>query len=112
MVIQAREDFKEISRRWPGVLITWSATVPRCTWWATLSVSQADCARRNANREIRKALVSGLGQYVAHLKSWEDEIHFYRNDGVHLSEEGMDFFISDLQQGLRSALGLSVGASA
>lgn len=32
LIIQAKEDFAEIQRQWPGVLIVWLAMVPRRVW--------------------------------------------------------------------------------
>lgn len=103
LVIQAKDDFQEISRRWPGTLIVWSAIIPRHTWRATLSVGQADRAWRNANRELRKALVSELGQYISHPELRAEELRLYCDDGVHLSEEGLDIFF------IRSAARVEVG---
>lgn len=82
LVIQARDNFKFILEKWPGVLILWSAMVPWHTWRATLDVGQADRVRYNINREIRNALVSGLGQYTMHPEIQADELRLNHSDGV------------------------------
>lgn len=64
-----------------------------------------DPARHNANCEIKHDLENGLGSYLLyrleHLLVWRD--------GVQLSGEDMNIFLADPHQGLREALGLSVG---
>lgn len=77
LAIQTRNDFQFILNRWPGVFIGWSVMVPQRTWWATLDVGQADRTQHNANREIRKALVNGLGQYIIHPEIRVEELWLY-----------------------------------
>lgn len=109
LVLQVTDDLHLISQRWPGVVIVWSAMIPRRAWGGASNVCAMDRARRGANREIRRVLQEGLGLYVPHPKirmRYAKSLHLYRDDGVHLSEEGTDIFLSDLQQGLRAALGI------
>lgn len=74
LVIQVTDDFWFILSRWPGILIIWSAVVLRCTWCATLDVLQADHAWQNTNKEIRNALLNGLGKYLMHPEIQAEEL--------------------------------------
>lgn len=67
---------------------------------------------KNASCEIRRALERSLGQFLLHSEIRVDRPELYRDDGVHLSEVGLDIFLQDLQQGLWEGLGLPVGARA
>lgn len=60
--------------------------------------------RRKVNREMRKAMLGGLGQFLPHLDIWVEFTHLYR-----LPLEGNDIFVRDIQLGLRAALGLPCG---
>lgn len=77
--------------------MAWSGynLVSNDSWWScrvTLNINQADRGHWNANWEIRNALVSGLGKYIAQPDIRVEEMRLYHADGVHLSEEGMDLF--------------------
>lgn len=65
---------------------------------------------KNTNWGIRIALEQGLGFCVPDIHVNRTEL--YQKDGVHLSEEGLDIFLGDLQQGLQKALDLLVGTRA
>lgn len=67
---------------------------------------------RNAKRKLKKALMNRLGHYSPHPAIMAESESFYHQDGVYISEDGVDLFLAILQQGLREALGVLVGASA
>lgn len=112
LVLQVVEDLQVIKAKWPGTWVIWSAIVPRLSWRNALEPRVMNKARKNANREIKRALLGGLGQYLPHPELRLERPDLYRSDGVHLADEGLDIFIQDLQQGLRHSLGLQVGANA
>ncbi|XP_015268388.1 PREDICTED: dual specificity protein phosphatase 12 isoform X1 [Gekko japonicus] len=111
LALQAKADLELIRSRWPGVQIVWSAMLPRHVWQGVGDPRCLDRARRKVNRELRNALVGGLGQYLPHPEIRIDVVDLYREDGVLLSDKGNDIFLADLQQGLRAALGCPVDAS-
>lgn len=69
-----------------------------------------DKACINGNRETKRAWNAGLGQFLLHSEIGLDKPELYRDDGVHLSEKGLDVFLQDLQQGLQEGFGLLVKA--
>ncbi|XP_054830943.1 uncharacterized protein LOC129326671 [Eublepharis macularius] len=103
--LQAKWDLREILRRWPDVLIMWSAMLPRRVWREARDRRAIERARMKANRAIQKALGDGLGVYLPHPRIRAEVAGLYRKDGVHLSEAGNQIFLNDLRQGLRLALG-------
>lgn len=112
LVLQVLADLQVIRQRWPGTRIIWSAIVPRFEWRHAWDPRAMHKARRNANREIGRALQRGLGLYLPHPDIGLGYPELYRTDGVHLSEAGLDRFLHNIQQGLAKELGLEVGASA
>lgn len=106
LVMQVLQDLLLIKSRWPGVKILWSAIIPWKTWHYAIDPKAMKGVRRNANREIRRALLGGLGQIIEQPELMADKPDLYRRDGVHFSEVGMDIFLRDIQQGLPLSLGL------
>ncbi|XP_054846595.1 uncharacterized protein LOC129337113 [Eublepharis macularius] len=109
---QARDDFLEIRRRWPGVLIFWSAMLPRRVWREALDHRAIERARRMTNRALFKIMTGGLGIYLPHPQIRAESVALYRGDGVHLSYRGNSIFLDDIRQGLRLALSHVWGAEA
>ncbi|XP_054837616.1 uncharacterized protein LOC129331223 [Eublepharis macularius] len=109
---QAQDDFREIMRRWPGVLIFWSAMLLRRVWREALDHRAVERARRMANRALFRAMTRGLGIYLPHPQIRAESADLYRGDGVHLSTSGNAIFLNDLRQGLRLALSHLWGAEA
>ncbi|XP_054836942.1 uncharacterized protein LOC129330780 isoform X2 [Eublepharis macularius] len=104
LTLQAQADLKFIGQRWPGVLIMWSAILPRRVWREALDHEGVERARRKANKAMFKALGAGLGVYLPHPQIRDTYADLYRGDGVHLSFKGNEIFLNDLRQGLWLAL--------
>lgn len=62
-------------------------------------------ARKKANKELKRSLEEGLGLFVLHPELHADRPELYRKDEGHLSDQGLDIFLDDLQRGLLAALG-------
>lgn len=105
LVIQARNDLAEIAARWPGVSVIFSALLPRKVWRGQGNLRCLDKARRKVNREMRKAMVGGLGTFLPHPDIRVELDHLYRPDGVHMSAARNDVFLGDLRLGLSGLLG-------
>ena len=65
---------------------------PQCLNWA----------RRKVNREVCRAMHQGLGSVIGHLDIRLEMPGLYRGDGICLSDQGMEIFLTDLQWGLRA----------
>lgn len=49
-------------------------------------------AMKNAHREVRHALMGGLGKFINHPELVVDRPELFRSDGVHLSKLLLDIF--------------------
>lgn len=106
LVMQVLEDLLIIKSRWPWVKIVWSAIIPHRTWRHAINPEAMKRTHRNVNREIRLALLGGLGECKVYPELTADKLKLYRSDGVHLLKVGMDIFPRDVQQGLWMSLSL------
>ncbi|XP_054838220.1 uncharacterized protein LOC129336467 [Eublepharis macularius] len=104
LTMQAQADLKFIAKQWPGVLIIWSAILPRRIWREALDHDAVERARRKANKAMFKALCAGLGIYLPHPRIRDTYANLYRGDGIHLSVQGNEIFLTDLRQGLLLSL--------
>ena len=67
-------------------------------------------ARRQVNKEIcRGVSKGGLGSVINHRRIQISKVDYFREDGVHLSEAGLDIFLDDIRGGLLLELGFSDG---
>lgn len=109
LVLQARKDFQVICRRWPSMIIIWSAMVPSKAWRNTISPGVVEKVKKKVNRKFQVFLEYSLGHYLPHLLPSALDDSLYRPDGVHLLAKGLDIFLSNLQQGIFEAIGLGGG---
>ena len=104
LILQALADFQSLRRRWPGVLIIWSCMLPRLVWREGSDHLALEQARRRANSETYKELLRYGDMSIQHPEIVRSRRALYRQDGVHLSDQGNDLFLEDLQKGLRDAI--------
>ncbi|XP_054851803.1 uncharacterized protein LOC129340933 [Eublepharis macularius] len=91
LTLQAQADLRFILSRWPGVLIIYSAILPRRVWKEALDHDAVERTRRKANKAMFKALGEGLGVYLPHPQIRDTYADLFRGDGVHLSfKESLD----------------------
>ena len=60
--------------------------------------------RRKLNKEVCRAVLKGLGSVIGHLEICLDRLWLYRGDGVHLSDAGLEVFLTDLYMGLQAEI--------
>ncbi|XP_062981479.1 zinc finger protein 318-like [Elgaria multicarinata webbii] len=101
LIVQVQEDFKVIWSQWPDTCIIWSNILPRRQWREGGDVRCLNRAVKKVNREIRLTLKDQQGSVIFHPAILPSREELYRADGVHLSNEGNDIFLQDLQVGLR-----------
>lgn len=65
LVLQARDNFWVILRKWPGVTIVWSMLVPQRAW-RNARLPDAVEKVRKINREFQVFLEKGMGFYLMH----------------------------------------------
>lgn len=81
-----------------------SAVLPRKVWCGHRDPSCLDKARVKVNREMRKAMVGGLGLFLPHLDIRVEFGHLICLDEIHVSDEGNDVFLKELCLGLCAVL--------
>lgn len=93
-------DLRCLKEFFPGTRLLWSNIVPRRSWRASCHPRVIDRSRRGVNREVSRAMRSGLGSVIDHPHLRAERVELYRDDGVHLSPCGLDLFLEDIQRGL------------
>lgn len=97
-------DLQFLKEHFPETLLVWSEIIPRICWRAPCDPRLIDRARRGVNREVGRAMRSGLGAVICHRQLRVDRPEFYRSDGVHLSDAGNAVFLENIQRGLRAEI--------
>ncbi|XP_061440326.1 uncharacterized protein LOC133364167 [Rhineura floridana] len=104
LLIKVTRDLTWLIRSFPNLLLVWSDMLVRRVWRGAFHPNRIDRSRKWVNRKVRTLVLSLGGAYIPH-----DTIRFhvpqlFRDDGVHLSEQGCDLFLEDLMLGLRGLL--------
>ncbi|XP_061482163.1 uncharacterized protein LOC133384266 [Rhineura floridana] len=92
----------------PNLLLVWSDMLARRVWRGAFHPNRIDRSRKWVNRNVRALVLSLGGAYIPHDRTRFHAPHLFCDDGVHLSEQGCDFFLEDLMLGLRGLL-ISLG---
>ncbi|XP_070612721.1 uncharacterized protein [Erythrolamprus reginae] len=109
LLIQAREDLRRLREVWPATQVVWSDILPRIVWRDASSLRAIHRARRRVNRAMGKTVREMGGVVIPHPLISIDKPWLYRNDGVHLSDQGNAIFLQDLQRSLRELAQLEGG---
>ncbi|XP_041483268.1 uncharacterized protein LOC121430060 [Lytechinus variegatus] len=82
--------------------IVWSGILERVWYPAGCTGDQGklDLKRRAANRYAKALAARFHGKAIPHPSISHNDISLYRTDGLHLADEGLDRFISELKVGL------------
>ena len=64
------------------------------------SASCLNRACRKLNKEVCRAVVHGLGLIIEHAEIHLDQPWLYKGDGVHLLDDVLEVFLTNLQRGL------------
>ena len=89
--------------------VIWSAVIQCLVWKAACDTRRIDWAWKGINRQFSRAVWRGLRSVVIHPHFKVSHPELYREDGVHLSDQGLDIFLEDLQGGLRAEMFQLVG---
>ena len=63
-------------------------------------VQRVNTARRRVNREVCRAVCDDLGLVIGYQEIHADRPELFRQDGVHLSDRGLEIFLADIKGGL------------
>ena len=71
-------------------------------WNAVCDASCLNSVCRKLNKEVCGVVVKKLGLVIGYLEFCLNHPWLYRGDGFHLSDEGLEVFLSDLHRGLHA----------
>ena len=101
-----RNDLKHIISLMPRCKLIFSSLVQRRSWRGATNVSAIEEKRVHTNRRIRTFLnYEHRGYFVCHKDIESAEEHFYRGDGVHLTDISTDLFLFNIKDAVKTALG-------
>ncbi|XP_066450911.1 uncharacterized protein [Eleutherodactylus coqui] len=104
-----KEDIYRFKQFFKRMIIVWSDIVARRIWREARDNEAIERVRRTVNFRISKHVQALGGIAIRHWELERRERGMMRGDGVHLSEIGLDIFLSRLQDGVESALLLACG---
>ncbi|XP_077209517.1 uncharacterized protein LOC143845196 [Paroedura picta] len=99
-----KTDLAALQQLLPNTHLIWSDIVQRRAWRGASSVGKVNRSARKINRAIGKwAAVSGA-RVIHHFGIVKEDETFYRPDGVHLSDWGMEVWLHDVRATLAAWL--------
>lgn len=99
-----KQDLARCFSIFDGLSLVWSDIVSRPRWDVYAAPRAIDRARRRVNREV-SGFVRQLGVFsVRHTELEGDNRNLIRGDGVHLTDIGLDIFLTGLMAGIEEAL--------
>ncbi|XP_061482204.1 uncharacterized protein LOC133384300 [Rhineura floridana] len=104
LLLKVTRDLTWLIRSYPHLLRVWSEMLVRRVWRGAVHPNKIDRARKWVNRKVRDFVLSLGGAVLSHDRIRFHAPHLFRDDGVHLSEQGCDLFLEDLMGGLRGLL--------
>ena len=101
-----KEDLKDIGRSWSGTYIMWCVWMPRRIWRGARRPAAIDRARKKVNGEMRRFCREQRMGRFENTEITYDEKGFVRQDGVHLSQLGLECYIFQIREAVEVALGV------
>ncbi|XP_073515221.1 uncharacterized protein [Phyllobates terribilis] len=95
------ERFRAFFRK---LTIVWSEIVPRTVWRGARDITAIERTKRLINIRMAKFVKEIGGVVIRHRELEGDGAGLIRPDGVHLTDSGLDIFLSGLQDGVEQAL--------
>ena len=82
-------------------IIIFSEILPRIFYKGAMNQRKVEKLRKTLNRRIRALMGRYGGHVIRHPDFTQDQVQLYREDGTHLTAEGNDLFLNDIEGGLR-----------
>lgn len=95
---------KYVASTFPSCDVIWCDILPRLNWGTYQDKKIADKKRRRINRHGRQVVRSLTKGYILSIDIDGSTPGFFRKDGVHLSDVGLEFFLDSLKDSLSSRL--------
>ncbi|KAK3102187.1 hypothetical protein FSP39_009460 [Pinctada imbricata] len=93
-----------LHKHFPNTMFVWSQILPRFKWRSFVPSKTLNKARVRLNRKMANLILSLGGAYIRYPELCEENMGFFADDKVHLSDLGNDMFLHHLQQGLQTFL--------
>ncbi|XP_077129974.1 nuclear factor 7, brain-like isoform X1 [Ranitomeya variabilis] len=99
-------DIERFKSLLPQMILVWSEIVSRDVWIGALDPTAIERSRRKVNAWMAKFVREQGGIVVRHHQLEGDNSALLNPDGIHLTDAGLDIFLSNLQFGVEQALTL------
>ncbi|XP_071979829.1 uncharacterized protein [Engystomops pustulosus] len=109
LIALIQSDLERFSSFFSRFILVWSEILPRAVWEGARDVAAIKRGRRLLNTRVSRFVTERGGVVVRHRELEGDNRGLLLPDGVHLSDIGLDIFLSDLQDGIDRALQLLLG---
>ncbi|XP_041432529.1 uncharacterized protein LOC108703769 [Xenopus laevis] len=97
LIIDIRTDLLKIKEKKRPKALAWSNVLPRPTWEGAGSQVAVDRTRKKVNRALSRFMVSNGDFVVTHNDFTVKSPELFRENGIHLSDAGLDIFNADLR---------------
>ncbi|XP_073403570.1 nuclear factor 7, ovary-like isoform X2 [Dendrobates tinctorius] len=104
-----KTDIERFTSLFSDLILVWSEIIPRAVWCGARDANAIEHQRRKLNQRMAKFMSERRAIVVRHRRLEGDNSALLRQDGVHLTDIGLDIFLSSLQDGLKQALMLMGG---
>ncbi|XP_040200106.1 uncharacterized protein LOC120932066 [Rana temporaria] len=98
-----QRDLQRFSLASPGTILIFSEIIPRFSWLSSPQRRAMEKMRKRINRAMYKFMPQIGGLSYRHVDLEGGFTGLYRQDGVHLSDVGIDIFNLGLQYGIEQA---------
>lgn len=88
----------------PEMMLIWSEIILRVVWQGAKDIGAVERARRTVNARMARFVQNRAGEVVCHRQLEGDNFCLMRPDRVHLTDIGLDTFLSGIQDEVEQAL--------
>ena len=111
LIFSIRDTMLILKEACPGMVIVFSEIIPRLRWLESAALRPFEKIRKRVNKAVEKLMSPALGFSFRHVDLEGGIAGLYRNDGVHLSDIGLDILNISFQTCIERAAVGGVGAS-
>ena len=91
-----QKDMKAYSKVFPETCLVWSDILPRATYRGARSNAKVEKSRKCLNNAMKLFMPLVAGRSIQHGNIKWNACHLYRNDGVHMNNEGNDVLLKNI----------------
>jgi hypothetical protein len=95
-----RSELLYLREAFPTTIIIWVDILPRRVWGSDPSAYKILENKRSRINRIGRQLVSSLGNFDLVKPDIDSKTAFFRQDGIHLNEVGLEFYLDYLRDAI------------